>query len=351
MAPAQSKRPTLHDVADVANVSYQTVSRVINHHPNVAETTRKRVLRAIRKLNYRPNQAAKTLATGRSHIIQLVTYDLRYNDPLPPMLHWAKQHGYTMIISEIKPTEPKESIQEMLEDLVSRMIDGLVVFTPYPSISHQDVLSVCQGCPTVFAGIGLGVNAPSVVYDQQYGTRLAIEHLLELGHRHIAEIMGPQNHHDAQTRHETYLTVIEEHDIPPGPSVQGNFRPPSGYQAVYHLQEARQPYSAILAANDRMAMGALSALRELGLRVPEDVSVIGYDDMLEAAYFTPPLTTIRQDLDLLAQQSIEYLVSIIENPDTPVQQRVLYPELIVRKTTQAVNLQSRASGGDHRDAS
>jgi LacI family transcriptional regulator len=337
VSESQAKRATLHDVAELAGVSYQTVSRVVNQHPNVAEKTRIKVLRAIRETGYRPNLAAKVLATGRSYMIQLIIFDLRYSDPLPSMLYWAKKHGYTLVISEISPYASREDICETLEELTARMIDGLVMFTPYLALSYEDMTKTCRSVPFVLVGNELGIKAPSVVFDQRHGVEVAVQHLLDLGHRHIAEISGPVMHIDARLRHETFQWMMQSNGLKPGPSMEGDFEVPSGYTAVNQLLATQEPFSAIFIANDRMALGALHALQEHGLKVPDDISVIGFDDMIEAAYFNPALTTVRQDLNALANQSIEYLVSIINNPETPVQQRVLYPELILRESTRRID--------------
>jgi DNA-binding LacI/PurR family transcriptional regulator len=337
MPEEQSKRATLHDVAALAGVSYQTVSRVVNRHPNVAEKTRNKVLNAIRQLDYRPNQAAKMLATGRSYMIQLIMFDIRYNDPLPSMIYWAKEMGYTLMISEISPFASKKEIRERLEELASRMIDGIMIFTPYMYLLYDEMAELCKGVPFVLLDAELGMKAPSVVFDQRHGSELALQHLLNLGHRQIAEIRGPQEHVDARVRHETFLNMLKAQGFTPGPSVEGDFEVPGGYEAAKQLLTTKVPFSAIFVGNDRMAIGALRALYEKGLSVPEDVSLVGFDDMVEAAYLNPPLTTVRQDLNVMAQQSIEYLVSMIRNPSIPVQQRVLYPELIIRQSTQQVD--------------
>jgi DNA-binding LacI/PurR family transcriptional regulator len=334
----QDKRATLHDVAELAGVSYQTVSRVVNHHPNVADETRKKVLRAIRQMGYRPNQVAKVLATGRSYMIQLIIFDLRYSDPLPAMLYWVKQHGYTLVITEISPFASKDDICATLEELTARMIDGLVMFTPYLALTYEDMVKTCRSVPFVLVSNELGIKAPSVVFDQRHGTKLAIQHLFDLGHRQIAEISGPMIHIDARLRHETFVSMMESKGLEPGPSVEGDFEVPSGYAAANKLLNLHESFTAIFVANDRMALGALHALHEHGLRVPDDISIVSFDDMVEAAYFNPPLTTIRQDMNDLAHQSIEYLVSVIENPNTPIQQRVLYPELVLRESTRRLEL-------------
>lgn len=333
MSEKQVKRATLHDVASLAGVSYQTVSRVINQHPNVAPQTRQKVLQAIDQLDYRLNQAAKMLVTGRSDMLQLVMYDMSYSDPLPSMLNAVKGLEYTLLISEINPLAPKEEIRKALQDLANRMVDGLIVFTPYQFIPYAEMRELCRDIPFVFVDNEPGIKAPSVIFNQRHGMVLAVEHLIGLGHRHIAEVHGPPLHTDARIRHETFLATLAAHGLEPGPIERGELVISSGYNATQRLLASGKPFSAICVGNDRMALGALRALREQGMRVPEDVSIVGYDDMAEAAYFTPPLTTVRQNLDTLAQQSIAYLVAMIQDRDTPIQQRVLYPELIVRAST------------------
>ncbi len=323
----------MHDVASLAGVSYQTVSRVINKHPNVSRKTREKVLGAISSLNYRPNQAAKILATGRSHIIQLIIFDLAYNDPLPAMLYWARRFGYSLVISEINAHATRAEAQEILEDLTSRMVDGLVIYTPFLNFTYEELAEICRHLPFVMAGTELGAKMPSVVFDQRHGARLALQHLLDLGHRRIAEVSGPLHHIDARMRHETFVSMMQAHGLNPEMSTEGDFEAPGGYAGVMRLLDKYESFTALFVGNDRMAMGALQALRARGLRVPEDVSVIGFDDMLEAAYFIPPLTTVRQDFNALGHQCIEYLASIIETPDIPLQQRVLYPDLVLRNST------------------
>lgn len=337
MTEEQAKRATLHDVAALAGVSYQTVSRVINGHPNVATTTRNKVLNAIRQLDYRPNQAAKVLATGRSYMLQLIMFDIRYNDPLPHFIYWAKKLGYTLIISEITPFMSKEETRKSLEELASRMIDGLIIFTPYTFLPYDEVVELCKGVPFVLIGSELGRKAPSVTVDHGHGAEIAIKHLMDLGHRQIAEIRGPQKHIDARMRHEAVLRTFKALGMTPGPSEEGDFEVPSGYEATKRLLKRGELFTAIFVGNDRMAVGALHALHEHGLRVPEDISLVGFDDTVEAAYLNPSLTTVRQDLNATAEQSIEYLISMIKNPHTAVQQRVLYPELIVRKSTRKID--------------
>lgn len=326
----------MRDVASLAGVSYQTVSRVVNRHPNVASETRERVLRAIDELNYRPNWAAQALTTGRSHILHLIIFQFGYGYPVPAMFDWAREFGYTMTVTELKEPITEAKVREVLGG-AAWMIDGLLLVMPFPYLSYGVLTELCQGHPFVFVGIELGAQLPSVVFDQRHGTRQAVQHLLDLGHCQIAEISGPRDNLDARVRHETFVALLEERGIEPGPKAEGDFFAPSGYAAAIRLLDSGKPFSAIFVANDPMALGAMRALHEHGIRVPEDVSVVGFDDILESAYFEPPLTTVRQDFRALGKQSVEYLVSLIEEPDTPVHQRVLYPELVVRQSTRRIH--------------
>ena len=189
--------------------------------------------------------------------------------------------------------------------------------------------------PRADAGLGakLGANIPSVIYNQSEGGRLAAQHLIGLGHRQIAEISGPLDNHDGCDRHTAFVDTLKENGIVPGPHVEGDFSLESGYRAMRELLALGQPFTAVFVGNDSMCIGAHTALRERGLRVPDDVSMVGFDDIPEAAHLVPGLTTVRQDFSLLGRLAIEYITGMIETNDTPVHQRVLQPSLITREST------------------
>ena len=229
----------------------------------------------------------------------------------------------------------RKSIRTILRD-TSQIIDGLLMVMPYPHLSYEALDELCQGKPFVIVNTELGAKMPSVIFDQRHGTKQAMEYLFSLGHRQIAEISGPLDNCDARERHNTWLKVAKSHNLEPGPSVVGNFDVYSGYTSARRLLDSEQPFTAILVGNDLMALGAMHALNEAGLRVPEDVSIVGFDDIEEAAHFAPPLTTVRQQFDVLGRESVEYLVSLIEDATIPIQQRVLYPELVVRQSVQSL---------------
>ena len=326
----KSKRPTLRDVAREAEVSYQTVSRVINNSEHVSTDTRTRVQAVIKRLGFKPNRAAQILQTERSHTIEVVIFNSGFNQFLYEMARSAQHLGYHFVISAITPHE----FEKTLESAASRFVDGLIL-VPETVMSHdyESLMSLTDGTPIVQVGAKLGASIPSIIYNQYEGGRLAAQHLIDLGHRQIAEISGPLDNHDGCDRHTAWLETLKENGITPGPTAEGDFSIDSGYRAMRKLLATGQPFTAVFVGNDSMCIGAHTALREHGLRVPEDVSLVGFDDVPEAAHFVPGLTTIRQDFSLLGRLAIEYITSLIDFKDTPIHQRVLQPSLIIREST------------------
>jgi DNA-binding LacI/PurR family transcriptional regulator len=327
------RRPTLRDVAREADVSYQTVSRVINNNANVSTATRHRVLRAIEALDYHPNRAAQILQTERSHTIEVVMPYFGFNRVLYDMARTTHEQGYHFVISAIDNDE----FTSTLESANSRFVDGLILIPLIPIVDdYGTLIELTRGIPFVQIGARLGVDLPSVIYDQAKGARLATQHLIDLGHRQIAEISGPLLNYDGHDRHEGWLATLSDNGLPPGPSVEGDFTIEGGYQAMSQLLDEKAAFTAVFVGNDSMALGVQTALREHGLRVPDDVSVVGFDDVPESAHLVPGLTTVRQDFQLLGQLAIEYTIELIEKPDTPIYQRVLPPKLIIRGSTRPI---------------
>jgi DNA-binding LacI/PurR family transcriptional regulator len=327
-------RHTLRDVAERAGVSYQTVSRVINNHPYVATDTRIRVLEAIEALGYRPNKAAQSLAGRRSQTLAVITFGMDYFGPAQMVInieHAAKAAGYDLIFSNV--AEPvSEAIRSAMERIGRWQVEGLILITPVPGVEYEEIAGLHPDTPVVLMDAPLGSATPSVVVDQGYGSQLVTRYLLELGHTSLCEISGPLNWFGAVARHVTWLKTLDEAGLQPGRSIEGDWTAVSGYEAARRLLASGARFTALVVGNDQMAVGALRALREAGRRVPEDVSVVGFDDIPEACCFAPPLTTVRQDFGQLGKRGIEYLVQRIQEPDTRAEQRVIYPELIVRNS-------------------
>lgn len=330
------KRATLYDVATHAGVSYQTVSRVINDSPNVSPATRRRVLEAIKALDFQPNKAAQMLVTQRTSTLGVITYGASFYGPAYMMVgveQAARAAGYRLLFYNLENASPDET-QNVVETLGGHTVDGIVIICPVQSPIYADLERSLQGMPLVSVGGALGSGQSSVIIDQHLGSRLATEHLVEMGHRHLAEIRGPLEWYDAIARHEGWLAALATHSLSPAAVEIGSWSAESGYQAAQRLLAQGHFFTGLVVANDQMALGAIRALREHKLRVPDDVSVIGFDDTPESAYFDPPLTTIRQDFMIMGKQSVEYLLQLIRDVQTPLHQRVMYPTLVVRNSVQ-----------------
>lgn len=336
MVDAPHKRATLHDVARLADVSYQTVSRVVNGSPDVASHTRLRVLRAIRKLDYRPNRAARSLITGRTNVLQVITYDFYANGTFSSIYWSTKELGYNLGLSALNEHSTPEDVRDLMDELAARSVDGILILTPLVEPTASELRRLSRGIPFVQLGADPGPAVPSVLIDQRYGVQQVVKHLRELGHRRIAEISGPLGLHDGRARHEAGLIAAQAHGLEIVAFVEGNFSSASGYQATRQLLAEGCEFSALMCGNDQMALGARHALHEHGRRVPHDISLVGFDDDAFAAYLDPPLTTVRQDYGALGRQSVEYLVTLINEPQTPPHQRTLYPELVVRESARRV---------------
>lgn len=244
----------------------------------------------------------------------------------------VRRRGYGLALTTIKELSLSE-LSRASSDLVSHNVDGIVMITPIVGIDLKVIIALCAATPLVMVDIDPSERIPSVAIDQRHGAKLATQHLIELGHRKICEISGPLNWYDARLRHEGWLATLQGAGLTPGLSFEGNWTAAGGYAAMQQLLESGERFSAIVAGNDQMALGAICALREGGLRVPHDISLVGFDDVPEAAYFDPPLTTVRQDFQALGQQSIEYLMMLIGGATTSLHQSVLYPHLVVRSST------------------
>ncbi|MEJ2291679.1 MAG: LacI family DNA-binding transcriptional regulator [Deinococcales bacterium] len=320
-------------MAQLAGVSHQTVSRVVNRHPSVSATTRLRVMEAIRELDYAPNRVAQSLATQRSKSVGIIGYGTTHYGPSQMVSHIEadlKAKGYALVYAAV-PDLSVDVLREQIATLRDQLVDGLVLITPVGG-GHLLETSGLIHVPFVMIDAMLGEHVPSVVIHQRHGARLATQHLIDMGHREICEISGPMEWTGARQRHDGWLATLRDAAIAPGASVDGDWTAASGYEAARRLLAQRERFTALFVGNDQMALGAMRALREAGRSLPDDVSVVGFDDIPEAAYFEPPLTTIRQDFTTLGQQAVELLLARMADPEAPAHQRVLYPQLIERQS-------------------
>ncbi len=344
---SNARRATLRDVALQAGVSYQTVSRVVNEDPHVSEATRARVLQVIRQLNYQPNFAARSLVTRRSHILEVITFGSTHYGPAQMVAHVeraGRKLGYNLMLSNISEMTV-EAIRAAIDNLSRRLVDGIILITPVVGVSHDELADLCSGIPFVTIDTELGQQTPSVVIDQAYGSRLATQHLIELGHRQQCAISGPLTWFGARARLQSWQATLAEAGLTPGPSIEADWTASGGYYATHALIESGAQFTALAVGNDQMALGAMRALHERGIRIPEAISVVGFDDVPEAMCYEPPLTTVRQDFEALGSLSVEYLVERINDPTSPVRQRVIYPTLITRQSSGRASIVQHAPSG------
>ncbi|MEI4272971.1 LacI family DNA-binding transcriptional regulator [Klenkia sp. LSe6-5] len=333
VAPA---RPlVMSDVAARAGVSHQTVSRVVNEHPNVAPSTRARVQRAIEELGYRPNAAARALVTGSSRTIGLVTVDVNQYGPAQTMIgleQAARAAGYSLVVT-ILDSADTAAIQEAVDRFVAQAVDAVVMHIA--DLRAVEALEVLEPQVPVVAvqmgGEGLG---PTVTVGQEAGARLAVRHLLELGHTTVHHLSGPVNSVESVRRVSGWRQALTEAGAPHGDLWHGDWWPASGYEVGLLLADrirSGEPVTAVFVANDQMALGLMVALRERGLAVPGDVSVVGFDDVPEAPYFSPPLTTVRQDFAELGRRGVELVLARLAGADACPD--LVEPQLLVRAST------------------
>ncbi|URQ60888.1 LacI family DNA-binding transcriptional regulator [Pantoea alhagi] len=333
----KAKSTTLYDVAQYAGVSYQTVSRVINQAENVSEKTRQKVEAAMLALNYVPNRVAQQLAGKIGHTLGLATSDLSLHAPsqiAAAIKSRAGEKGFNVVISMTEQSGAAAA-RAAINNLLAQRVDGLIVNIPLQDQEAQSLVALCQEVPVLFLDASPQLEANSVIFDPDQGARLGVAHLLELGHREIALLAGPRSSVSARLRFEGWQQMLAQHQLQATAVMEGDWSALSGYQQVTRLlNEGPQP-GAILVANDQMALGALRAITEAGLKVPNDISVIGYDDTADSACFIPPLTTIKQDFRMLGKNSVERLVEMICQPDAPTRSELLPVSLVIRKTTAA----------------
>jgi DNA-binding LacI/PurR family transcriptional regulator len=323
------------DVARLAGVSHQTVSRVLNDHPRVAPTTRRRVLAAIEELGYRRNNAARALVTRRSERLGVVSFDTTLYGPASTLFsveQAARSAGYFVSIVSLKQIDAS-SIDEAIGHLLDQAVDGIMVIVPRRE-SAEALARVRTPVPIV-AVEGAPQDFPCVAVDQFAGAAMATEHLLDLGHETVWHVSGPKGWLEAEAREAGWRDALARAGRTAPPTLAGDWSPQSGYDAGRMLARTRD-LKAVFVANDQMTLGLLHAFREHGLRVPEDVALVGYDDIPEAAFFAPPLTTVRQDFGAVGEAGIEMLLAMLDaEPPSEPPRVVIPPALVVRASSGA----------------
>jgi DNA-binding LacI/PurR family transcriptional regulator len=328
------RQASLADVAGLAGVSHMTVSRVINGTGPVRPETRARVEAAIRELDYRPNSAARTLATGKSETLGVVALDSTLYGPASTLYgieHAAREAGYAITISSVSRPQ-RQSISDAVEYLRRQAVEGILVIAPHVA-AGQALEFTPRDVPLVAVGAAESAPVPVVSVNQCDGARRATEHLLALGHRTVWHVAGPPDWLEARAREHGWSETLAAHDIAAPTVVRGDWSPRSGYEAGRALLAAADgDPTAVFVANDQMALGMLRAFAEAGLSSPRDVHVVGFDDVPESAYFSPPLTTVRQDFIEVGRQAFELLMSRLRDEEIGAR-HLITPELIVREST------------------
>lgn len=332
--PASSPRrlPSLADVAVLAGVSHMTVSRVINDSEAVRPATRDRVQAAIESLGYRPNTAARALVTGRTGTLGVVTMDSTLYGPASTLYgieRAAREAGFAITVSSVSRPDGK-SIAEAVESLQRQAVEGIVVIAPH--VATTEALQFApHDVPLVAVG-GATPPVPTVSVNQYDGARLATEHLLSLGHDTVWHVSGPADWLEAAERERGWRAALAAHGAEAPRLAQGDWSPRSGYEAGKSLAR-ESTVGAVFVANDQMALGLLRAFAEAGISVPGEVHVVGFDDVPEAEFFNPPLTTVRQDFDEVGRRTFD-LLSEQMNGGQPSSVQIA-ATLIVRQSTQA----------------
>lgn len=342
-------RANIRQVAELAGVSHQTVSRVLNDHPSIRPATRERVLKVIEEVGYRPNSAARALATSKSNRIGvLVDSAVEYgpNSTLRGIETAARAAGYAVTSATVgdgtsagsDPLGPSIA----LEHLMSQGIDALCVIAPRSS-SLDRLRAETPHIPALVIKAAGDDTFLTASVDQELGAALAVRHLIDLGHRRIAHVAGPLDWLDAHGRHRAWREEVRAAGLVELEAVVGDWTADCAY-ALAREPGALPECTAIFAANDQMALGLIHGFAERGIRVPHDVSIVGFDDLPEAKHFQPPLTTVRQDFRALGERSVEVLRSALEGRELD-RRSIIAPLLIVRESTAAFRSSPGASAG------
>jgi DNA-binding LacI/PurR family transcriptional regulator len=325
------KPPTLYDVARLAEVSHQTVSRVVKGHTNIGPDIRERVEAAISALDYKPNMAARSLATNRSQRIGALVYEIVEVGPNKIMQgasDAAREAGYLLDIVTLDPTSDL-AIQQAVSLINQQMLAGILVFAPTDRVLAA-VRHARFAIPVfVETDAPAGTGAPTL---NEQGVGLLVDHLVELGHRRFFHIAGPADWLAARNRESAFEAGMRRHGVHSVATVRGNWTSQSGYAAGMSMP-LDQGITAVVAANDQQALGAIAALSERSVRVPEDVSVVGFDDIPEARFFRPALTTVSVDFDRQGRAAFDRLLEMIRGDAAVADHPAARPQLFLRASS------------------
>jgi len=340
----RNRQVTISQVAKEAGVSSQTVSRVVNNRQEITPETRQHVQDVIKRLGYQPNAIARSLSQRRSHTLGVVTSGLEYYGPshiLVGVEQGANRAGLSIFLNLLHQPE-SENIGPIVNGLMSRQVEGIIWAAPEIGNNRSWFREAIPqlSIPVIFLSTQPRDDLHVVEIDNRKGAYLATEHLLERGYRKVGLITGPLTWWAASERRRGWEEALTAAGIAFSDSqvVEGNWSAESGERGLYGLLEKSPDIQAVFACNDQMALGLMRAARSLGKRIPEDLAVVGFDDIPESAFYHPPLTTIRQGLYELGQAAVQTFVRIREaeqkgEPIPSAQTVWLQPQLVVREST------------------
>lgn len=332
--------PTIRDVAELAGVHPSTVSRVINNDSRISEKTKNKVLLIIKKLGYTPNAIARGLKIKRTYTLGMLIPDITnpfFAEIARGVEDAANANGFNIILCNTDDKLKKERIY--LEILKGKRVDGLILGTAH--IKDKSIIELeKKKFPYILLSRNIeGLDKNCVIVDDVAGGIIVTEYLIKLGHRRIAHITGPPTVRVANNRLEGYKFALEKHQIEYYEELveEGDFRIKGGYQAMKKFLELPEPPTAIFAANDLLALGAMQAIQKKKYHIPEDFCIIGFDDIRLASFVYPPLTTIRQPMLEMGALAVKMLLKIIEEGEFNQRKIVLKPKLIIRESCRKIN--------------
>lgn len=340
--PIQKKRVTIKDVAQAAGVSTQTVSRVMNKFSYVSEDTRQRVEEVVEQMGYRPSTLARSLIQQRSYTLGIVTYGLKYIGPsrtLNGIADQADKLGYMLLMKELD-NFGSDRIDEVIGSLLARQVDGIIWVAPEIGSNHDwvDEQSENIPVPVLFLAMKPRTGISSVATDNYQGAVMATQYLLEKGRKRVGHISGPMSWWEAEERKRGWCETLENAGLNVSDQycTEGNWSSASGELAFQQLLEKYPYMDSVFVGNDQMALGVLREAHRLGIRMPEQLAVVGFDNLPESAHFYPSLTTISQDLQLLGEEAVQRTVEMIQarqnNQIISAQSWFIQPNLVVRES-------------------
>jgi LacI family transcriptional regulator len=342
----RKKSVTIKEVAREAGVSAQTVSRVLNDRADVSDETRSNIQRIITTMGYSPNILARSLIQGKSHTIGVVGYGLGYYGPsriLTGIERQANELGYSLLFSLLR--QPEQNLgKDLFTNLVSRKVDGIIWAVPEIGEDRPTLIAQAQAAPVpvVFINMEPREGLSVAAMDNVSGARQAVDHLIQQGYAKIGIITGPSSWWESRQREAGWLAALTAAGRIGSRAelerlrVAGDWYPSSGASGLTQLLQQEPKLDAVFACNDPMALGALQAARKLGKEVPRDLAIAGYDDVPEASFFYPPLTTVRQPLAEMGAQAMRMLHRALTHPGSdayPPEQVWMRPELVIRDSS------------------